>query len=495
MSFIKTLSPLALSTIIFGCADPDRIPNPSMNFPDAGRLDFDVPGVDVPYDRQVLVRDVPPPMDRVVQDNGVACVPESCAGVLLRERQRLEGGVWQSYCVRFQQVVVGLTSTALAEGVKAFDYDHDGDSDLLFLRRNEGPLLYQNNAGVFADVTLSAGLASALPSAGAAVGDYDGDGQSDLLLVGSRRNVLYHNDGAHFTEVTNVFSSADAILPSRAAAIISSIILIGTVNGTRAYQYESGHWNDVTATSGIEDREGEVYDIAVTRIDGAFHVYLANPTGRNRHFVEDPTSGHFNSVELTDGTVGRGSSVSAEWVRYQGESSPSLSIGTYSQGNYLFVRDSAADAGVDGGMNTYHDLSSTLGIHDPGPTSTVRWGNFAGDNRPWLFVGRQQNPALGRSYPNLLYVPTLEMPGNVVTRYVDIANGAGLATLSEPGSGITYMNVLGAQVLDYNRDGSPDIALAYNNIPQTQGAVGLFRNDSRWVRVCESSVRDAGVRD
>jgi hypothetical protein len=90
-----------------------------------------------------------------------------------------------------------------------FDYDNDGDTDLLAINFETGTTLFRNDGGVFFDVTAAAGLVH--PSGGGyglTVGDYDGDLDLDIFLTGLglqedlQRNALYRNNGdGSFTDV------------------------------------------------------------------------------------------------------------------------------------------------------------------------------------------------------------------------------------------------------------------------------------------------------
>jgi hypothetical protein len=96
-----------------------------------------------------------------------------------------------------------------------FDYDDDGDSDVLLLARvspipRRAPALFRNEGdGTFSEVTSAAGLeTSRLPGIGGCAGDYDNDGDLDLFITGrgglfdQQRNALYRNNGdGTFTDV------------------------------------------------------------------------------------------------------------------------------------------------------------------------------------------------------------------------------------------------------------------------------------------------------
>ncbi|HTO02959.1 MAG TPA: CRTAC1 family protein [Opitutus sp.] len=110
--------------------------------------------------------------------------------------------------------------TTLGGGVVCFDYDADGDVDLLFIngapwsweeslakRITRGScVLYRNDgSGHFTDVTALAGLNVDLQGMGAAAGDFDNDGLPDLYITCVGSNHLFHNRGkGRFEDVTEL---------------------------------------------------------------------------------------------------------------------------------------------------------------------------------------------------------------------------------------------------------------------------------------------------
>ncbi len=100
-------------------------------------------------------------------------------------------------------------------GVAIFDYNNDGNMDLLLVNTGDSSFyhpkaphlhaLYRNNGdGTFTDVTEKAGITADLFAMGVATGDYDGDGYGDIFITGYEKCVLYHNnhDGT-FSDVTS----------------------------------------------------------------------------------------------------------------------------------------------------------------------------------------------------------------------------------------------------------------------------------------------------
>jgi enediyne biosynthesis protein E4 len=114
-----------------------------------------------------------------------------------------------------------LLPETMGGGVAFFDFDGDGDQDLLFVNGMRWPwddtaqaqepataALYRNDTSPggpvrFTDVTAGSGLDVPLYGMGVAVGDYDGDGLPDVYLTAVGGNRLFRNlGGGKFADVT-----------------------------------------------------------------------------------------------------------------------------------------------------------------------------------------------------------------------------------------------------------------------------------------------------
>jgi hypothetical protein len=104
---------------------------------------------------------------------------------------------------------------SMGSGVVIFDYDADGDEDLLLVDGGVTPgyagekpasVLYRNDGGGrFVDVTGDSGLVVAGYGTGATAGDVDGDGDFDLYITAFGPNQLFRNNGdGGFTDITTV---------------------------------------------------------------------------------------------------------------------------------------------------------------------------------------------------------------------------------------------------------------------------------------------------
>jgi enediyne biosynthesis protein E4 len=114
-----------------------------------------------------------------------------------------------------------LLPETMGGGVAFFDFDGDGDQDLLFVNGTRWPwdatagdsapataTLYRNDTPPggpvrFTDITAGSGLDVPLYGMGVAVADYDGDGLPDVYLTAVGSNRLFRNlGGGKFADVT-----------------------------------------------------------------------------------------------------------------------------------------------------------------------------------------------------------------------------------------------------------------------------------------------------
>ncbi|HEV3003122.1 MAG TPA: CRTAC1 family protein [Pirellulales bacterium] len=108
-----------------------------------------------------------------------------------------------------------LLPETMGGGCAFFDYDRDGDPDLLLVNSTYWPghqpegepvptmCLYRNDGhGHFDDVTAQSGLDVTFYGMGVAVGDYDNDGWCDIFISAVGPNRLFKNEEGTFRDVT-----------------------------------------------------------------------------------------------------------------------------------------------------------------------------------------------------------------------------------------------------------------------------------------------------
>ena len=109
-----------------------------------------------------------------------------------------------------------LLPETMGGGCAFFDFDNDGDQDILFINGCDWPwtkepaappptlALYRNDGqGKFADVTAGSGFDVTFYGMGVAVGDYDNDGWVDVFVSAVGKDHLFHNEQGKFKDVTD----------------------------------------------------------------------------------------------------------------------------------------------------------------------------------------------------------------------------------------------------------------------------------------------------
>jgi len=224
----------------------------------------------------------------------------------------------------------------LGGGVVAFDYDGDGDDDLLFVDSGQPApyggepgttTLLRNDLGRFTDVTEASGLHLDGYGMGAVAGDVDGDGDSDLYLTAFGPNRLWLNDGdGTFSPAPAEDAAADPSWSASAAfgdldtdgdldLYVTNYVDFGYENnkecgvkeaGRRSYCHpdvyndlqdrlyrnelaERGEaaFVDATTDTGIEGVHGAGLGVVITDLDGDRRpdIYVANDMDANLHLL------------------------------------------------------------------------------------------------------------------------------------------------------------------------------------------------------------------
>ncbi|MCP4221247.1 MAG: hypothetical protein GY765_41860, partial [bacterium] len=186
----------------------------------------------------------------------------------------------------------GNTYTALC-----FDYDNDGDIDILSVNRDQANVLYRNEGGTFSKITSGPLVADTSGTIGASLCDYDNDGDMDVFManIGNQHNGLFRNDGdGTFSKITEG--------PVYAETFIS----------------RSGAWGD--------------YDN-----DGDMDLFVCN-AGENNSLFQNQGDGTF--VKITDNPVinqtGGGDSRTATWIDYDNDADLDLFVVNIKSDDFLF---------------------------------------------------------------------------------------------------------------------------------------------------------------
>jgi hypothetical protein len=248
-----------------------------------------------------------------------------------------------------------LLPETMGGGCAFFDFDGDGDQDILLVNSQRWPwdarpktepataALYRNDGqGKFEDVTAGSGLDVSIYGMGVAAGDYDSDGRVDVFLSAVGANRLFRNVGdGKFEDVTNIAGVAgdgktwstssgffdydrdgdldlfvcNYVVWSREYDVAQNFQLTGggraygrpqNFEGTFPYLYrnDGGKFTDVSAEAGVQVRNPATQtpmakSLGVTFVDfdrdGWLDVIVANDTVQNFLF-HNQKDGSFQEI-------------------------------------------------------------------------------------------------------------------------------------------------------------------------------------------------------
>ena len=231
----------------------------------------------------------------------------------------------------------GVAGAGYSMGAAAADYDRDGWTDLYVTGVNRN-LLYRNRGdGTFEDVTLSAGTTGELAgrgkvwSVGAGWFDYDNDGDLDLLVVNYCvwSPAMEKRCGA-LEDGYRTYCHPDRYDP------LPNILYSNDGNG---------RFSDVSAESGIGAHLGKGMGVAFADYDsdGWLDVFVANDAWRNFLF-RNLGNGRFEEVGLQAGIAyvddGRPvSGMGADFQDYDGDGRPDVFITALSNETFPLFRN------------------------------------------------------------------------------------------------------------------------------------------------------------
>jgi hypothetical protein len=272
----------------------------------------------------------------------------------------------------------------MGSGCAFFDFDSDGDQDILLVNGTGWPnapaakaskatsALYRNRGnGTFDDVTKGSGFDRPIYGMGVAIGDYDADGDPDVYLTALGPNVLLRNDGGgKFRDLTAAAGVGDRGFGSSAVWLDYDkdadldLFLLNYVQWSpekdiycsldgkkKSYctpeSYEGaspvlyrndgqGKFTDVSRESGLYNPKGKGLGVAVLDFDDDGHLDLAiaNDTQPN-NLYRNTGKGTFTDmgvlagIAFSESGVARGA-MGIDAGDYDGTGRESLVIGNFS---------------------------------------------------------------------------------------------------------------------------------------------------------------------
>ena len=428
-----------------------------------------------------------------------------------------------------------LLPETMGGGVAFFDYDNDGDADLLLVNSTTWPgqppvaatsRLYRNRGnGRFDDVTADAGLALQLYGMGVAAGDYDGDGFVDLFVTAVGENRLLRNvAGERFVDETaaagvagsaDAFSTGAAFLdydrdgdldlfvcnyvawsPSIDRAVDFRLTGIGRAYGpptdfpgtsSQLYRNNGGKFQDVSADAGIEVANAATGEpagkaLAVLPLDfdgdGWLDLAVANDTVRNFLF-HNQSDGTFRETGVATGfafdpTGSATGAMGMDAARYANDAKLGIAIGNFANemSSFYVVRPNET---------VFTDDAIVAGIGAPSRRTLTFGLAFLDadlDGRLDLLAANGHvEPEIGRVQASQRYAQPAQLFWNC-----GVECGGGFALAAETGDLAAPRVGRGAAYADIDGDGDLDLALT-----QPGRRAVLLRNDqalgNNWLRV------------
>ena len=424
---------------------------------------------------------------------------------------------------------------ANGNGAAFFDYDKDGDMDVLMTngstlkRYKDGgdpvAALYENAGGVFRNRTAEAGLHQRGWAFGVCVADYDNDGYSDFYITAYGPNLLFRNNGdGTFEERAAAAGVADAHWGTNCAfgdydrdgdvdLYVANYVAfdgntrardcfyMGTLKvfcGPKGLAGEAdvlyrnsgdGTFSDVTLQAGVTEPNYYGFGVVFSDFDndGWPDIYVANDSVPNLLF-KNKRDGTFEEVGLISGTSLN--------LFGQPQAGMGIAVGDYDANGLfdIYVTNFADDTNTlyrNLGDMTFSDVTAGSGAASASRPH-VGWGTgFADfDNDGWLdlFVGN------GHVYPDADWLKEISRYLQPKELYRNLGNGrfaevsrrvAGDLSTPRPSRGVAFG--------DYDNDGDIDVLVVNSN-----SRPSLYRNDGgnrkSWIGfrlIGASSNRDA----
>jgi hypothetical protein len=432
-----------------------------------------------------------------------------------------------------------LLPETMGGGMALFDYDNDGDQDLLFVNSMDWPddpssgrsntlALYENRGGTFVDVTAGSGLDVAMYGMGVACGDFDNDGLVDLFITAVGPNRLFRNLGeGRFADVTDSAGVAgeadrwgtscgwfdfdnDADLDlfvcnyvqwSKAYDVSQNFQLIGggraygrpqNFEGTFPYLYRNdgqGKFTDVSQAAGIQLRNLDTgvplcksLGLAICDLDqnGYLDLLVANDTVQNV-LLSNNGDGTFNDIGTLSGIAfdsggnARGA-MGIDVTTFRDDKSVAVAIGNFAnEMTALYVSRLGRTQFVDEAISTGLGPSTRLQL-----TFGLFYFDFDLDCRLDLFAANGHlEEDINRVQPSQHYEQSPQLFWNAGPQY-----GTEFLAVAADQSGddlFVPMVGRGAGYADIDNDGDLDVL-----VTATGRKPRLLRNDSQldhhWIR-------------
>lgn len=419
------------------------------------------------------------------QQTGVRGALVRLLGNRLKEKTPSQFFADQEGIVVFKNVTgsAGLNNVS-SHRVAWGDYDNDGDDDLLV----NGTRLFNNNKGIFADVTDATGIPRIGNATGGIWGDYNNDGYLDIFVTTNGSNRLLENvNGKLFRDV-----STDSLPKTKTA--FSEAAAWGDYNGDGYLDLYVANYQQPAVERGICSHDSLLRNIKGMRFVQANNATLPRPD---------------------EALCGRG----VTWADIDGDGTQDIFVANYRlDPNFLWLKDgqrflekgqATSVAGNDNNGYYGNSIGSLISDFDNNGELDLFTSNLshprdrAFSDKSQLYLQnrnrnfeRQRQSGIGyeETYSDPaaadvdndgdvdLFISAIYSSGQ---SHLFLNNGKGYFRDVSWLSGARMKNTWGSAFSDYDNDGDMDLIVA------SKDGIRLLRNDGpggHWIKVSLRSV-------